>query len=1147
MQKAGQKSTQILFVLIFLLLILAHQSYSQKINFSLSNTQNSNQYLQNLNREMSLAGQKILITDMSGKEGKEVQDTTIIVNDELKLYAGLYNNGRYRSEAVVDWFWTDSSHSSTSPQDSAVFLGTGTNIIFKPTHVDTGFIFVLGTAKAEDDSTGMITIIHGEKLNLSSITSEKTEITQGQKNVVINFTVENKGIMPSYIGEASLLFFGPDSLNVTNDYQINRTDTTSLIPIGQKRDFKFVVDVKPSADTILVSIHGKLVTNEGSYTNFEAKHQWQVQSPPQLNIDLIDPLIDEVYPGQVDVPIAMQISNKGGASVNSINAKLTFWYNNQNINDDYEFAMSPDNPRLIQGHKTVKIKLIVNVKPTATQGIILINGDISASDKNTGISYSDIGADIQASWYVTTLTSSKVGIISTKVVCPNVDETGNGSVNINQQYSVNVIVRNLGTQDVKNIGISLFSDGSSVFKSNKSQVIASLQSNQYDTAKYDFQAYAVDLPKLETFSASIDSANGGEDAINSAIDSLASVNIMSPANLVLQLETTSMQIAVGQIFNVPAEVINDHPQNADYDSTGTLSIRLPQGYELDSENMIQNFRENEKVIWKLRSPPVPQGPDTVLIYINQKPRDKNNPNEYAQVSVDSAILVVETLAAFIEITDVAIIKPAGARDDTVSTEQEFTVRAQIKSQQVENIDVKIIEQATFTVLDDNLVDLVEDSATWRLRAPQFANDISEKIIIQARGNIERDTTTKVYSQLDSSLSIFTVSRANLKVSAQIVSPPSAVEGQISPGLEFQIQGDIVNLGQAAVYGHKSLLIDVQDPTSFTVIGDTLLFVENNPVIWTIQASNNLDEFPKIIKIKLFDIPNDENSDTTAYANNENRVTDVQVFTGMAMIQLMIRKLPEIEPKAISPGITEIMMGIEFTNLTTDDGFPISVNALKFDIEDNQNDLIDPASLISGFRIRNNEFILGEAAFIVQNPIDVPLTYPINLDAQESQQIFAEVDCHENLSQQFKINLKDTSYITIESLLNITIVDELRNPKGILNLRSEAPTVTQNDLKHSFTNYPNPFGNPNRRQTRFIYYLSQDADIELKIYTLIGELVWTCSYSSNDPQGKKGLHQKDDIVWDGRNTRGYKVLNGVYIARMETSYGESSITKIAVIK
>jgi hypothetical protein len=108
-------------------------------------------------------------------------------------------------------------------------------------------------------------------------------------------------------------------------------------------------------------------------------------------------------------------------------------------------------------------------------------------------------------------------------------------------------------------------------------------------------------------------------------------------------------------------------------------------------------------------------------------------------------------------------------------------------------------------------------------------------------------------------------------------------------------------------------------------------------------------------------------------------------------------------------------------------------------------------------------------------------------------------------------------------------------------------ITENDLKRSFRNYPNPFGTPDRKKTHFIYYLAQDCDIDLKIYTLIGELVWSCSYSSSDPRGKRGVHQEDGITWDARNARGNKVLNGVYIARIKTSYGETAMTKIAVIK
>ena len=40
---------------------------------------------------------------------------------------------------------------------------------------------------------------------------------------------------------------------------------------------------------------------------------------------------------------------------------------------------------------------------------------------------------------------------------------------------------------------------------------------------------------------------------------------------------------------------------------------------------------------------------------------------------------------------------------------------------------------------------------------------------------------------------------------------------------------------------------------------------------------------------------------------------------------------------------------------------------------------------------------------------------------------------------------------------------------------------------------------------------------------------------------------EDIVWNGENLDGQTVLNGVYIAFIKTGYGESALTKVAVVK
>ncbi|MEJ2626930.1 MAG: hypothetical protein P8078_00010 [bacterium] len=74
-------------------------------------------------------------------------------------------------------------------------------------------------------------------------------------------------------------------------------------------------------------------------------------------------------------------------------------------------------------------------------------------------------------------------------------------------------------------------------------------------------------------------------------------------------------------------------------------------------------------------------------------------------------------------------------------------------------------------------------------------------------------------------------------------------------------------------------------------------------------------------------------------------------------------------------------------------------------------------------------------------------------------------------------------------------------------------------------------------------------MKFRIYNLIGELVWSKTFSNTDPEGRKGYHSRgsNQVDWDGTNDNGYAVLNGVYILVMETGAGEVKKTKIAVVK
>jgi flagellar hook assembly protein FlgD len=122
-------------------------------------------------------------------------------------------------------------------------------------------------------------------------------------------------------------------------------------------------------------------------------------------------------------------------------------------------------------------------------------------------------------------------------------------------------------------------------------------------------------------------------------------------------------------------------------------------------------------------------------------------------------------------------------------------------------------------------------------------------------------------------------------------------------------------------------------------------------------------------------------------------------------------------------------------------------------------------------------------------------------------------------------------------------------EDIENIRSSPKRIFRPADERAFLNSPNPFGEPSKETTLFIYYLSEQSNVSFRIYTLTGELVWTSSYGENDPQGMEGLHSAaaHSVTWDGRNDHGLKVLNGVYVLVMETGYGDVQMTKIAVVK
>ncbi|MCK5243380.1 T9SS type A sorting domain-containing protein, partial [bacterium] len=113
--------------------------------------------------------------------------------------------------------------------------------------------------------------------------------------------------------------------------------------------------------------------------------------------------------------------------------------------------------------------------------------------------------------------------------------------------------------------------------------------------------------------------------------------------------------------------------------------------------------------------------------------------------------------------------------------------------------------------------------------------------------------------------------------------------------------------------------------------------------------------------------------------------------------------------------------------------------------------------------------------------------------------------------------------------------------------SDDIVISSRDMNDSYRNYPNPFA-AGRGYTNVEYFLENDAQVSLKIYNVIGQLV-SVIVDQEIQAGGTNLYR---YQWNGRNDKGQIVLNGIYFAVLTVktvAVGETRqlVIKIAVIK
>ena len=108
--------------------------------------------------------------------------------------------------------------------------------------------------------------------------------------------------------------------------------------------------------------------------------------------------------------------------------------------------------------------------------------------------------------------------------------------------------------------------------------------------------------------------------------------------------------------------------------------------------------------------------------------------------------------------------------------------------------------------------------------------------------------------------------------------------------------------------------------------------------------------------------------------------------------------------------------------------------------------------------------------------------------------------------------------------------------------TSTPTITPTptpgwEFKH-ITNYPNPFSDT----TKILYYISRDAKVIVKVFTISGEKV-----ADLKQNGLKGYNR---ILWDGTNNSQKRSSSGVYVYFIEAVSGQdkgNAWSKMSVLR
>jgi len=141
-----------------------------------------------------------------------------------------------------------------------------------------------------------------------------------------------------------------------------------------------------------------------------------------------------------------------------------------------------------------------------------------------------------------------------------------------------------------------------------------------------------------------------------------------------------------------------------------------------------------------------------------------------------------------------------------------------------------------------------------------------------------------------------------------------------------------------------------------------------------------------------------------------------------------------------------------------------------------------------------------------------------------------------LTPSFTLATTYTATLTITSTITMTLTITISFTRSITPINTETFTITPTLTKIEITTptitptisvfileIVNVFPNPFKDKAEIVFYISEDADVEIKIFTVSGEVI-----IRDITKKKAGVNS---FRWDGKNKQGKNVASGVFVCKI----------------